>query len=304
MATSDKPKKIKFEFDPWKECRGKNADARKWAEGKVNTIKPIKFDLTPSKALNERKWPEKKVQEESYYGAPKMGMIMFVEEVAQIRDDKKISDKDKPKELKKLYEDLCGNIEDAVEKWLEEVASGKADNAKGLKEGKAAMEKIGKVDFKGAFGKPCKACVEALKKCQKGTEVDAKELKKAKGTLETTKSEMDKNAKDAQDAISVMLKAARNATKDKDADKSLQEFGAEVMKHEKDFEGFLEGAEEFDSALDEAIEATGGELSPDKLKELLKTFDGLSSLEDKAQKCLDLAKTLAPKFKKIADKLK
>ena len=51
MATSDKPKKYKFEYDPWKECRGKDVDAKKWAEGLVNVIKKIKFDLTPSKAL-------------------------------------------------------------------------------------------------------------------------------------------------------------------------------------------------------------------------------------------------------------
>ena len=75
--TDDKPKKYKFEFDPWAECRGKDADARKWAEGLVNVIKKIKFDLTPAKALNERKWPEKKVLDEAYYGKPKMAVIMF-----------------------------------------------------------------------------------------------------------------------------------------------------------------------------------------------------------------------------------
>lgn len=305
MATTDKPKKIKFEFDPWKEARGgKNTEARRWAEGKVNSIKTIKFDLTPSKALNERKWPERKVMDEAYYGGPKMGCIMFIEQVDQLKNDNKVSDKDKAKELKKLYDGLCEDIEDAVEKWLEEVASGKADNAKGLKEGKAAMEKIGKVDFKGAFSKPCKSCSDALKKCLKGNEVDEKEVKKAKKALEDAKGEMEKSAKDAQNAISVMLKAAKNATKDKDADKSLQEFGEEVMKNSSDFEGFLEGADEFDSALEEAIQAVDGEMTPEKLKELLKTFDGLSSLEDKSQKCLELAKTLAPKFKKIADKLK
>lgn len=304
MATSDKPKKIKFEFDPWKECRGKDVDAKKWAEGQVNVIKAIKFDLTPSKALDERKWPEKKVLEEAYYGGPKMAVIMFTQQIVQLKDDKKKDDKAKAKELKSMYDNLCKDMEDAVEKWLEEVASGKADNAKGLKDGKAAMGKITDVEFKGAFDKPQKACVEALKGVLKGGKVDEKELAKAKKTLEGVKAEMEKTAQDAQDSIAFLMKSAKNSTKDKDADKSLQDFGKEVLTHEKEFDAFLEGAEEFDTALEDGLKAAEDGMDEKKLGDLIKEFEKLSGLEKKAQDCMKIAKELAPKFKKIADKLK
>lgn len=304
MGTSDKPKKYKFEFDPWKETRGKDVDAKKWAEGVVNVIKPIKFDLTPSKALDDRKWPEKKVLEESYYGGPKMAVIMFTQEVVQLKEDKKKDDKGKIKELKSMYDGLCKDMEDAVEKWLEEVASGKADNAKALKDGKAAMGKISNVDFKGAFeGKP-KACAEALKDVVKDGKVDQKKAKDAKKKLTEIQSQMEKDGKDAYSAVKFLVDTARKTEKDKDTAKSLQEFSKEIRdKYAKSFDEFLEGVEEFDEGVEHTLKALEGEGDPDTIKAAVEFFTSFKGL-DKAKECGDIAKRLQPKFKAIEKDLK
>ena len=300
----DKPQKYKFEIDPWAECRGKDIDARKWAEGEVNVIKKFKFDLTPSKALNERKWPEKKVLEDAYYGKPKMAVIMFTQHIVQLKEDKKVKDKDKPGELKDLYKGLVEDVKGGVEDWLEEIASGKADNAGALKDGKAAMGKIASVEFKGAFDKPLKTCIDALKKVLKGGKVDPKELANAKKALEGVKTEMAKTAKEARNAIDFLLKTGKKVKDDKDAAASLKKFGRDVLQYKDEFKSFLGGADDFDIALDDALKAAGGEMDEDTLKDLLADFESLGPLEDAAQDCLKIAKQLAPQFKSIEKDLK
>ena len=304
MGTADKPKKIKFEFDPWKETRGKDVDAKKWAEGQVNVIKPIKFDLTPSKALDERKWPEKKVLEEAYYGGPKMAVIMFTQEIVQLKEDKKKDDKGKIKELKSMYDGLCKDMEDAVEKWLEEVASGKADNAKALKDGKSAMGKISSVDFKGAFDGKTKSCADALKDVVKDGKVDPKKAKDAKKKLTEIQSQMEKDGKDAYSSIKFLLDTAKKTGKDKDTAKSLQDFAKEIQdKYAKTFEEFTEGVEEFDEGMEMSLEGLEGEGDPDRIKSAIEFFNGYKGL-DTAKECGDIAKKLLPKFKAIEKDLK
>lgn len=304
MATSDKPKKYKFEYDPWKECRGKDVDAKKWAEGLVNVIKKIKFDLTPSKALNERKWPEKKVLDEAYYGGPKMAVIMFTQQIVQLKDDKKTADKDKPGELKEMYKTLCADMEGAIEDWLEEVASGKADNAKALKDGKAAMNDIKTVDFKGAFNGKQKACTDALKDVVKDGKVDERKAKDAKKILTEMQAEMGKTTTKAQDAIKFLVDTAKKTEKDKDTAKALQDFAATIRKdHAADFETFLEGCSNFDSALVDGIKALEGKGDPDKIKDALDRFTSIKGL-DTAEDCGKAAKALVPQFKSIEKDLK
>ena len=91
----------------------------------------------------------------------------------------------------------------------------------------------------------------------------------------------------------------------KDADAALKQFGTEVLKNEKVFQEFLDGADKFDEAFGEALEATGEEsVEADKAKDLTKEFEALSSVDKKAQEAIKFAKQLQPKFKKIADKFK
>jgi hypothetical protein len=304
MATSSKPKKYKFEFDPWKEAKGKEKEAQSWANGKTKVIKPIKFDVTPSKALDERKWPEKKVLDEAYYGKPKMALIMFVAAVAQLKDDKRVEDKKKGKELESLYDGLCKDMKGAVEDWLEEVASGKADNAKALKDGKAAMGKIKDVDFKKAFDSKPADCVKALKDVVKNGKVDEKKAKEAKKALEEILSQMEKDGKDAYDAIKFLLDTARKTEKDKNTAESLQKFSKEIRDdHAGTFDKFTEGVEEFEEGVGLAVEALEGEGDPEEIAKAIKWFEGFKGL-DAAGKCGEIAKKLQPKFKDIEKELK
>jgi hypothetical protein len=301
MAKAAKKKKFKFDitldlFD--KKFDDLKKEAKDWLKSQKldSYMKPIKHQFEAE--LDERKYNEAKLTEDAYY-AIRMG-VKILDQVV-----KKAKEKNKPDDAKKGYDKFVGEAKYGLEKWEKELASGKADNAKALKDGKAAMDKLDKLDFKGAFENPRKTCVAALEKLAKGDKPDPREVERAAKTFETVQALMEKQGKEAENAISFLVKTAEK-TKDDDAtDDALKSFAGEVLKHEDTFNSFLEGAGDFGEALDEAIGATkGGEMDKAAVEKLLERFEKLKSLEGAAQECLKIAKKLSPQFKKIAGKLK
>ena len=303
-AAGAKEMKVDIKVEVFSQCTKKDRDWALGLKGVSSKCKPIVFKGKAE--LDPRKWTEPKLNKEAE-SAGEMGLKLFSQRIVQFREkseDGKMKEADVAKEVIGEYDDFSKKFVDALELWLEELASNKADNAKALKDGKAAMDKITSVDFKGAFGKPLKTCIDTLKACVKGGKVDPKATEKAKKTLEGVKTEMGKTAKEARGSIKFLLDTAKSTSKDKDADASLQGFGKKVLEHEDEFQTFLDAAKEFDDSLDLAIKEAGDEMDEDKIDELIDNFEALQPLEDAAQDCMKIAKKLAPEFKKIAAKLK
>ncbi|QYK42386.1 MAG: hypothetical protein KF887_04480 [Paracoccaceae bacterium] len=306
MAAAGTKKKIKFEIEiePFDETDKGN---KAWATGIKEIDKAVKTIKWKGEAeLDDKKWPVKKLQEEGAFAA-RMALKIFA---GCVREAKKTAEKGKEKDGIKAvldgYKDLEKDLDSGLDKWLENIESGKADNAGALKAGKAAFDKLNSVEFKGAFDGPRKKAIDALKALTKDG-VDPKVQQKAGKVLEGLADEFGKTGKEAQKAIDFLLKTGKKLKDDKDADAELKNFGVEVLKgkNEETFTDFVDAAEKLGEVFEVVVEdAKKGALDPDTAKTAVSELERLSGLEKTAQSAVALAKSLTAKFKKIEQKLK
>lgn len=291
---ADKSKK-KFKFDLVYEASKKDMpDIQNDNYSKITGIKgykPLKYKVDAE--LDSRKWKnEAKIKEEAYYGF-KMAVIMLDKDIKKAKNDK---------DYKDAWDTFLDDAEYGLDKWMKDQESGKADNAKAMKDGKSAMNKLNNMKFKGAFEGPRKAALEALKPLTKSSP-DKGAGKKAADALGKIKTGFDAVGKEGQNVIDFLTKTAKTQVKDDKIDPEVKKFFEEALKLEDKLAPVGESVEEFADALDQAIEAVkASEPDPDAIKEAYDTLDGLSSLEADAIKALDEAKKLVPKFKKIEKK--
>lgn len=300
MAAAGK-KKLKFDIaiDITKD---KDLDFQKESMRVINSnaeirslIKPMKFPVEAE--LDPDEWNKKKL-EEALYGTIQ-GQVKIL--------DMRIKQFEKHKDVKRIKDEIKefeSNCKVGVKKRTEEIVSGKADSEKALKEGKDAMNQI--KTLKGnSFDGPRKEAIEALKPLTNDKNTDASAGEKANKALMKTKATLDKTGKAAQKAITFLLTSAKKMKGDKKAEKSLKEFGEDVLKKEGLFDDFLAAADEFGEAFDEAIRATKeNEMDAGKARDLTKTFEELNSMNRKAEAAIEYAKELEPKFKKIQNSFK
>jgi hypothetical protein len=264
-------------------------------------VKPLEFKVDAE--LDEKKYDAKKLEDVVYYGDKggvfgiRMAVKLFDMAVAEAKK------KNRPDDVKKAYAELEKDSKYAFEKLMKDLESGKADNAGALKDGKAAMNKLDAVKSN-SFEDPRKGAIKALEALTKAN-ADKGAAAKANKALTTIKTLFDKSGKEAEKAVDFLMSTGKKMKDDKDADQALKDFGKEVLKQEKVFEAFLDGAYKFGEAFDEAITATEAEeVDAGKARDLIKSFEELSSLEKKAAAAVQCANKLRPKFKSIESKLK
>lgn len=298
---ADGKKKLKFDIQI-DILKDRDLDFQKDAQRILNSnaeirslIKPMKFPVEAE--LDPDQWNKKKLEEDLY--TPIRGQVKIL--------DMRLKQFEKHKDVKRMKDEIKefeSNCKVGVKERTKEIVSGKADSEKALKEGKDAMTKI-KTLQGNSFDGPRKAAIEALKPLTNDKNTDASASEKAYKTLEKIKTDLDKTGKEAEKAIRFLLANAKKMKDDKKAEKSLKEFGEDVLKKERLFDDFLAAADEFGEAFDEAIRATKEEeMDAAKARDLTKTFEGLSSMNRKAEAAIDYAKELEPKFKKIANSFK
>jgi hypothetical protein len=304
VAGGKKKMKVDIEINVFDETAKEN---KAWAEGNAElkkVCKPIKFK--DEAELDDRKWNARKLEEEAFI-AVRMGLKIFA---GCVRDAKKKADQGKEKDGVKAvldgYSELEKEVSYGLEKWLDDIESGKADNAKALKAGKSAFEKINSIEFKGAFDGPVKKAIEALKPLTKeGADEKAKD--KAAKTIEGLLKEFGDTGKQGQKAVDFLLKTGRTYEKDKSVDPAIQEFAKDVLKGKNadTFEDFLNAAEDFTETFEEVVDAVkDGGCDAETAKTAIKALEGLDSLQGTADKALALAKTMTKAFNQIAGKLK
>ncbi len=259
-------------------------------------LKELEYDLDAE--LDDRKWTEKKLEDDAYY-AIRMAVKMFDQEVKKA---KKAND---PGAVRSAYRDLEKDADYGLDKWLKDLESGKADNAKALADGKKAFNKLNAINFKGAFEGPRKKALDALKPLTKANP-DTKQAPKISKTLEGLKSSFEAVGKEAQSAVDFLVKSSKKTKEDDNVDQELVKFADEVLKCADVFEPFLEGCEDLTDALEEAIAATKSkdDVDTDAVDEAVGKLEKLSSLDRYAAEAVALAKKLTPRFKKIETKLK
>lgn len=258
-------------------------------------IKPLEFKVDSE--LDERKWNPRKLEEDGYY-AFRMSVKLFDQAI------KKAKEKGKPESVKKAYAKMEKDAELGFENWLKDLESGKADNAKALKDGKTAFAKMEGVEFKGAFDGPRKSALEALSPLMRSDKPDPQQGAKVLKALEAAKAKLDSVGKDAEAAINFLLRTAKQTKNDKDVDPELKAFATEVSKNASEFEVFISAADDLTSAFDMSINALKkGAIEKEEARNFIQNFMSLKPLDKHAQDCMKLAKKLKPQFQKIEKKL-
>ncbi|HSF92928.1 MAG TPA: hypothetical protein VLA51_12095 [Paracoccaceae bacterium] len=262
--------------------------------------------------LDKRKWNAKKVTEVIEANVRYDLKILAVRFAKLIKDGENGDPKKLEKALIKEFEDVKKEVLNKASLVVEEIVSGKGDNAKSLKDCKAAFAKLGKVDFDMMYQAPRQEAEEAFNRLaevledKKATEAEQKkEMAEALKTLDICVKEFGDSGKEASDAIDTLLKAAKTSKNDKDVDGEIKSFAETVLKSEGKITSVLSKSKKFSDALDAAQKLLkSGDVSAKAAKVQKGVFAKMSSLDGSAKETLKNASSMERAFKKIESKLK
>lgn len=222
------------------------------------------------------------------------------------KDPKKLE-----KDLSKAYEDVKKDVLDKVSLAIDEVEADKGDNAKNLKDCKAAFGKLEKVDFDWMYKGPRESLLETFEGLVEalGDEPDEKRLAKVLSQCADWVAEaidgFKENGKEAADAVDTLLKAAKATKANKGAAPELISYAEKVLKQEGKISSVLSKSKSFSDALETAQKLVkGGKVTENQAKLQVAIFKKLSKLDTSAKDTLDAAKKLKPEFQKIEKSLK
>lgn len=270
------------------------------------------FDFSGKASVDPSKNPKDEVQEKVQI-ASRWPFQLYLTRMGDAfrKAGKSPSEKDLADIEKRFIKELDQARKDAkakCEKMIEEIESGKGDNAKALKDGKAAFDKLDNVDFKTSFDKTQDNISTALKtlstalggKGEAGAAVDV-----ARKAVEGANDDFGKEGKAATKAISLLLQTANKFKNDKKADAEIKSFCELVLKDKTSLEGFEKASTAFAKAIDDVIDALGAkEVDAATVKKMHGDFDKKAKLGDAAKSVVDILKKLKPKFEAVEKKLK
>jgi hypothetical protein len=332
MATTGSKKEIKvdIEIDPFAESDGK---AVRWALDNKDIKKALKPIAFKGKAeLDSRDWTDKKLGEEAQQ-AVRMGLKIFsarlMDAMKAAGGDKRGKKDDAPKGKGKAkgkddpvadavqtlideYNELADDVSKGLDKWLENLASGKADSAKSLKDCGTAFKQIGRADIAQVYAVPRGRAAEALEKLSKaggrgGKGPDDRALQEARDDLSEAIDEFEQHGRQVADAVKTLLSAAKSTEGNRKNDADLQAFGEKIraVAKKEDFRGLADEADKLGRTLAEALKAVeDGKTDPQSLRSQIQALHktaGLDKLAGDAVKAMD---KLRGEFDKIKGKLK
>jgi hypothetical protein len=262
--------------------------------------------------LDKRKWNAKKVTEVIVANVRYDLKILAVRFHKLIKDGENGDQKKLEKALIKEFEDIKKEVLNKASLVVEEIVSGKGDNAKSLKDCKTAFARLGKVDFDAMYQAPRQEAEEAFDRLakvledKKATEADQKkEMAEALKTLDICVKQFGESGKEAATAIDTLLKAAKNSKKDKNVDGEITAFAEMVLKSEGKITSVLSKSKKFADALENAQKLLkAGDVSDKAAKVQKAVFTKMSKLDGSAKETLKNAARMERDFKKIESKLK
>jgi hypothetical protein len=304
-ATGKKEIKVELKLFAMKEM---SAKAREFVSGDKDLKKEFEKAVTWSDKgeFDPRKYTKKDLDDE-ILAAARMPIKIFANRVNEAAKDK-LDDKVKKQLMKDFEEASKGAINNASLRF-EEIESGKGDNKKALKDGKAAFGKLDKVDFHEAFAKPHGETLDALEalrtalKSKGGDKSGA--FEKARKAVNKAAEDYDKVGSEAFAAVDFMLKTARSMKGNDKADPALVDFGKQVLKDETTFDGFVKAAEAFSKVLESSVATLKANTADSaQIDGLLKEVIASNKVFQTATKVGSLVEELKPKFKAIEKDLK
>lgn len=317
MAVGEK-KKIKAELKlyPLKEMTKEARDFIGKSKDLSKVYGPILFSR--DMMLDPRKWTKKSLSDamaayvryEMKILCVRVGEAAKAEKAGKAAKDPKKTEK----ELSKSYEDMKKEIFNKVSLGLDEVEADKGDNAKNLKDCKAAFGKLDKVDFDWMYKGPRESVLETLENlveelADESDEPDekykAKFLSQCADYVSESVKAFKENGKEATDAVDTLLKAAKTTKANKGAAPELIAYAETVLKQEGKINSVLAKSKSFSSALETAEKLLkGGKVTENQAKLQVVIFKKLSKLDTSAKDTLAACKKLRPEFKKIEKLLK
>jgi hypothetical protein len=290
---AEKKLKIDLTFKP-EEFSEYNLKADSLKALKGCNPKPVKFKSDAAVDPDSMEEDEIKKSALEFMG----GAIKLLD--MHIKDPKRYTPQKAWDEFVKLVE------KKTLKNWVKDLAKNAAggSNPKAFKDGEKAMGDLAKAKPE-SIEKTRTDVLKVLEPLTKGTP-DKKKIADANKELVKLKAAFEKEGKATQDAIEFLMDTAETYAKDRKADASLQKFGKDVeTQGKKVYEPFLEAAEEFSDALDDAVEATEEEeMTAEMAQDLKKRFADLSSIKSLAAKAMQEGNKLQKQFKSVQDKFK
>lgn len=303
--------KVELEFDPMKDMSKGGKDLLdKYPDAKKKFAKKVKW--SDKAEVDPRKHSKKSLDEEVEQAA-RFPFQLLATRVGEAGKEKSPDAKKMTKRLLDYLDEATDHAISNASKKLEEIVSGKADNAKALKDGKAALNKLDKLNFKKDFVDPRDDAIKALKELEGTLGKDpggkAKAFDKARSELSKVAGDFDKSGKAASAAIDFLLNTAKKIAGDTKPDRSLTNFANSVLKGKDNAAGPLEdfgkSAEDFSKLLDRAAKALkANTMEAAEVKALRENFDSLKNLSSDASTVEALVADLKKAFKAIEGKLK
>jgi hypothetical protein len=258
--TAKKKMKAELKVEPWAEMDGKRKDWLLSIPAFKKTFKTIEY--SEDLELDPRKWDPGKLSK-ALEGLVRYELKLLDVGVGQwqkkVAKKGPLAQRDAERALPELYKETVKDIHDKCSLALDELASDKGDNKKGLRDGKAALKKLDDVDLDKIFADPRTATAAAFRDLAAALD-KAKEDEKQKEAAfvaatkaaDAARKGFDGAGKDAQAAVKFLLKAASDISKNKNANPALIEFGKEIQSYEKHLALFSYKLDEFEVDLDEA----------------------------------------------------
>ncbi|MFT7058030.1 MAG: hypothetical protein ACJASV_000530 [Pseudorhodobacter sp.] len=310
MAAGEKtPIMAELKAHPLKEMGKEARDFITNSKALTKAFQPIIWSAKP--VLDPRKWNKKSLSD-GLSAVARYEMKLLAVRASKIAKDaagkggaKKFEDA-----LIKEYKEVKEEILNKVSLAIEEVEADKGDNAKGLKDCKAAFDKLDKVDFGNIFKGPRMTMLVVFTELEEDLE-DPDEKRKAKALGEASKNiavalkDFEDQGKAATTAIETLMKAAKTTKDNKGADPEFIAFATLVLKQEGKISSVLAKSSKFSDALANAEKLVkSGKISPGDAKIQAAIFDKMSNLDGSAKETMMAARKLKPDFKKIEKKLK
>lgn len=222
--------------------------------------------------LDPRKWDEKKLtnaMKALVRWELKLLASRAAEWNAKIQKQGPKAQKEAERNLPKYYDKIGKQIDDKCSVALEELASGKGDNKRGLRDGKAALKKLADVDLGNLFSGPgssaSKVMIALAKELEKHT--DDRKIEAAYAgaikLLDAARKSYDDMADDAASAIKFLKKTADGIKKNKETAPELDAFGQKISGYDKAFKNFEADLKAFEVDMDDvAIDTKSRKLDP------------------------------------------
>jgi hypothetical protein len=305
-ATEKKDYDAKLDADPRDQL---SPAAKKFLKSNSDIDKVIgKFKYSEKVSLDPRKWSKKDL-ESGVLAVALYEIKIFAVRINEIAKSGK-ADKSVVDEVKKLHAKTQKYIDKKLSLAVDELANDKGDNKKGLKDCKAAFDKLARIDFDDIYSIP-RSMIEGLFNDLGNSLDDADEKQKAKYLADALKelgeaqNEFEKTGKAAEGAVDTLIKAAKTTKANKDVDPEFAAYADIVLKQEGKITSVLDNMKKFSAAVGTAEKVLKSkDLDAKQAKDQARVFKGMSNLDGSAKDTLKSLSKLETDFDKIAKKLK